>query len=130
VHPFGIVGRNGSGRSSVLKCPAGIYRTDAGRIYDNGCLVDEILAVADAAFQQKCVDVLGKTVLFVTHDMATAQRFCHRAMLLEPGRVLALGDPEGVGDRYLELNFEGLGQEQEEGGAPAGDGAARVAEEL
>ena len=55
-------------------------------------LVDEILAVGDASFQQKCFDMFfqmrdeGKTVLFVTHDMAAVQRFCHRAMLLERGQ--------------------------------------------
>ena len=54
-------------------------------------LVDEILAVGDAAFQQKCFDVFhrmrdeGKTIVFVTHDMGSLQRFCHRAMLLERG---------------------------------------------
>ena len=48
-------------------------------------LIDEVLAVGDAAFQQKCFDVFyrsegrGKTILFVTHDMAAVQRFCDRA---------------------------------------------------
>ena len=97
-------------------------------------LVDEILAVGDASFQQKCFDVFfqmrdeGKTVLFVTHDMAAVQRFCHRAMLLERGKIVAIGAPEEVADRYLELNFEGLGEASGNGpaGARAGDGAARV----
>jgi ABC-type polysaccharide/polyol phosphate transport system ATPase subunit len=211
---FGIVGRNGSGKSSLLKCLAGIYRTDGGEIYVDGristfielgvgfnpelaardnvvmngvmlglsprearerfdevirfaeleefvdlklknyssgmhvrlafsvmiqvradiMLVDEILAVGDAAFQQKCFDVFfqmrdeGKTVLFVTHDMGAVQRFCHRAMLLERGRIVAIGAPEEVADRYLDLNFEGLGEESEDGlgSKRAGDGAARV----
>ena len=57
-------------------------------------LVDEILAVGDASFQQKCFDVFnrmrdeGKTILFVTHDMGSMVRFCHRAMLLEQGEML------------------------------------------
>lgn len=74
-------------------------------------LIDEVLAVGDAAFQQKCFDEFeriresGTTVLFVTHDMGSVQRFCDRAMLLEHGRIAALGDPEHVGNRYLELNF-------------------------
>ena len=97
-------------------------------------LVDEILAVGDAAFQQKCFDVFfrmrdeGKTVLFVTHDMAAVQRFCHRALLLERGRVVTIGDPEEVADRYLQLNFEGIGEASGDGvgAARAGDGAARV----
>ena len=55
-------------------------------------LIDEVLAVGDAAFQQKCFDVFhrmrdeGKTILFVTHDMGAVERFCDRAMLLERGR--------------------------------------------
>jgi ABC-type polysaccharide/polyol phosphate transport system ATPase subunit len=213
---FGIVGRNGSGKSSLLKCLAGIYRTDAGEIYVDGrmstfielgvgfnpelaardnivmngimlglspaearerfehviefaelgefvdlklknyssgmhvrlafsvliqvgaeiLLVDEILAVGDAAFQQKCFDVFfrmrdeGKTILFVTHDMGAVQRFCHRALLLDRGEVIAIGQPKEIADRYLRLNFErggdgpgdGLGSER------AGNGAARVVE--
>ena len=74
-------------------------------------LIDEVLAVGDAAFQQKCYEEFarirssGTTVLFVTHDMAAVQRFCDRALLLEHGRCVELGEPERVGDRYLELNF-------------------------
>ena len=62
-------------------------------------LVDEVLAVGDAAFQQKCFEEFqrlkaeGRTILFVTHDMGLVERFCDRAMLLERGRVLQMGDP-------------------------------------
>ena len=55
-------------------------------------LIDEVLAVGDAAFAQKCMDVFheqrraGKTIVLVTHDMATVQSLCHRAMLLARGR--------------------------------------------
>jgi ABC-type polysaccharide/polyol phosphate transport system ATPase subunit len=74
-------------------------------------LIDEVLAVGDAAFQQKCFDEFvrireaGKTILLVTHDMGAVKRFCDRAMLLERGGVVAAGDPETIGNRYLELNF-------------------------
>jgi ABC-type polysaccharide/polyol phosphate transport system ATPase subunit len=74
-------------------------------------LIDEVLAVGDAAFQQKCFDEFvrirdaGKTILLVTHDMAAVHRFCDRAMLLERGRVVEVGDPDTVGNRYLEINF-------------------------
>jgi ABC-type polysaccharide/polyol phosphate transport system ATPase subunit len=74
-------------------------------------LIDEVLAVGDAAFQQKCYDVLnrardeGKTILLVTHDMDQVQRFCDRALLLERGSVVALGDAANVAQRYTELNF-------------------------
>ncbi|HWO84418.1 MAG TPA: ABC transporter ATP-binding protein, partial [Solirubrobacterales bacterium] len=74
-------------------------------------LIDEVLAVGDAAFQQKCHDEFnrlrdeGRTILFVTHDMSAVVRFCDRAMLLEKGRMVEIGDPDDVGNRYLELNF-------------------------
>jgi ABC-type proline/glycine betaine transport system ATPase subunit len=74
-------------------------------------LIDEVLAVGDAAFQQKCFDVFsdlrdkGKTILFVTHDMGALQRFCHRALLLERGTPVFLGEPHDVAERYLEINF-------------------------
>jgi ABC-type polysaccharide/polyol phosphate transport system ATPase subunit len=75
-------------------------------------LIDEVLAVGDASFQQKCRDALsamreaGRTIVLVTHDMATVQAFCHRAMLLEEGEIKYIGDPEEAGRRYLITNFE------------------------
>ena len=99
-------------------------------------LIDEILAVGDAAFQQKCFDVFfrlrdeGKTIVLVTHDMAAVDRFCHRAVLLEEGRVVALGDPSEVADRYMDMNFE-PGTDADPaafGGERGGDGGARVLE--
>src|SRR5581483_1511767 len=170
---FGIVGRNGPGKSTLLKILASIYRADAGRVrmagraapfielgvgfnpeltarenvalngvlfglsrreavmrldavldfaelrdfvdlkiknYSSGMmvrlafsimvqadadimLIDEVLAVGDAAFAQKCMDVFyerrnaGKTIVLVTHDMATVQSLCHRALLLHDGKV-------------------------------------------
>ena len=74
-------------------------------------LIDEVLAVGDAAFQQKCFDVFirmreeGRTIIFVTHDMGAVERFCHRAMLLERGDMVGIGDPAEVGDRYMDMNF-------------------------
>ena len=209
---FGIAGRNGSGKSTMLKCLAGIYQAQGdiwvrGRIstfielgvgfnpemaaeenivmngimmgltprqarkridsvldfaelqefkdlklknYSSGMyvrlafsvsiqvdadvlLIDEVLAVGDAAFQQKCFDVFndlrdrGKTIIFVTHDMGSLQRFCHRAILLERGHTVYYGDPSEVADRYLEINFgrdpraEGLDED-----GRLGDGEARV----
>ena len=176
---FGVVGRNGTGKSTLLRCLAGIYRADAarsrsaGRVspfielgvgfnpeltardnvilnammlgltpqqarerfdaiiafaeleefldlrlknYSSGMqvrlgfsvaiqveaeilLVDEVLAVGDAAFQQKCYEEFqrlkdeGRTVVFVTHDMSAVERFCDRAMLLEKGEIVTLGTP-------------------------------------
>jgi ABC-type polysaccharide/polyol phosphate transport system ATPase subunit len=97
-------------------------------------LIDEVLAVGDAAFQQKCFDVFnrmreeGRTIVFVTHDMGAVTRFCHRAMLLERGEMVSIGDPRDVADRYLEIAFgRAVGYEDPEvGSARMGDGAARV----
>ena len=74
-------------------------------------LIDEVLAVGDAAFQQKCFDVLqrsrdaGRTILLVTHDMYQVQRFCDRALLLERGRIVAIGESADVAGRYTTVNF-------------------------
>jgi ABC-type polysaccharide/polyol phosphate transport system ATPase subunit len=81
-------------------------------------LIDEVLAVGDAAFQQKCADVFheirdsDRTVVFVTHDMAAVEHYCHRAMLLQNGRVTAIGASDEVARRYLRLNFETAPGEQ------------------
>jgi ABC-type polysaccharide/polyol phosphate transport system ATPase subunit len=98
-------------------------------------LIDEVLAVGDAAFQQKCFDEFvrireaGKTILLVTHDMGAVHRFCDRAMLLERGVKVADGDPDEVGTRYLELNFSEAARK--EGGLDRsteriGDGTAEI----
>jgi ABC-type polysaccharide/polyol phosphate transport system ATPase subunit len=92
-------------------------------------LIDEVLAVGDAAFQQKCFDVFnrlrdeGRTIVFVTHDMGSVNRFCHRALLLERGDMVAIGEPQEVADHYLALNFD------REGSASAPDGEERLAAE-
>jgi lipopolysaccharide transport system ATP-binding protein len=63
-------------------------------------IVDEVLAVGDAAFQQKCLGKMGevarqgRTVLFVSHNMDAVARICGRAMLLEQGSLSLAGSPE------------------------------------
>jgi len=210
---FGIAGRNGSGKSTMLKCIAGIYRCageiwcrgrlstfielgvgfnldlaardnvimnglmmglsprEARRRYDSVIefaeleefrdlklknyssgmqvrlafsvaiqvdadimLIDEVFAVGDAAFQQKCFDVFtrlrdqGKTIIFVTHDMQSLQRFCHRALLLERGSMVHIGEPVDVADQYLEINFGRDPDVVAQDPTHAGDGDARVAD--
>ena len=74
-------------------------------------LVDEVLAVGDAAFQHKCFEQFhrlkdeGKTIVFVTHDMGAVERFCDRAMLLERGRIVSIDQPHAIARAYNELNF-------------------------
>jgi ABC-type polysaccharide/polyol phosphate transport system ATPase subunit len=97
-------------------------------------LIDEVLAVGDAAFQQKCFDVFnrlrdeGTTIVLVTHDMSSVTRFCHRAVLLERGKIVAEGAPEDVANRYLELNFNRDAPEHAAGAERTGSGAARIAD--
>ena len=191
---FGIVGRNGSGKSSLLKILASIYRADSGRVrtagrvapfielgvgfnpeltirenttlngvlmglsrreaarrldavvdfselhefmdlkiknYSSGMmvrlafaimvqadadimLIDEVLAVGDASFAQKCMDVFhekraaGKTIVLVTHDMSSVQLLCHRALVLHDGQMRYIGTPEDAALRYFRLNFGDL----------------------
>jgi ABC-type polysaccharide/polyol phosphate transport system ATPase subunit len=83
-------------------------------------LIDEVLAVGDAAFQQKCFEEFfrlkreGKTIVFVSHDMFSMERFCDRAMLIERGRMLELGAPADVARAYHKLNFGQLPHEAPE----------------
>jgi Wzt C-terminal domain len=89
-------------------------------------LVDEVLAVGDAAFQRKCFEQFdrmkseGRTILFVTHDMGSVERFCDRGLVLEKGEIVDIGPPSEITRTYGELNF----------GDPAEDpgrvGAARI----
>ena len=97
-------------------------------------LVDEVLAVGDSRFQQKCFDTFRRlkrerrTVVFVTHDLATVERFCDRAVLLERGRGggrrrPARGDPHlpparpraGAGAAAARLTSDALGRRHREG---------------
>src|SRR5262245_25756886 len=70
-------------------------------------LVDEVLAVGDVQFQKKCLGTMGavaqsgRTVLFVSHNMAAVQRLCGRGVLLERGAVAAVGPIADVVRRYL-----------------------------
>ncbi|MDE2180248.1 MAG: ABC transporter ATP-binding protein [candidate division NC10 bacterium] len=72
-------------------------------------LLDEVLAVGDERFQRKCLDRMrvlnmsGKTVVFVTHNLEAMTVLCDRACLLWGGRVLAEGSPEDIATRYREL---------------------------
>jgi ABC-2 type transport system ATP-binding protein len=213
---FAIVGRNGSGKSSLLKIMASIYRADAGTVrmagrvapfielgvgfnpeltarengilngvlmgltrrearrrlaqviefaeleafadlklknYSSGMmvrfafaimvqadadimLIDEVLAVGDAAFAQKCLDVFhekraaGKTLVLVTHDMGTVQSLCHRAAVLHDGKLDYIGNPEDAAMRYYRINFaESTDAPPVPGGlAPVIDLNVRVAE--
>jgi lipopolysaccharide transport system ATP-binding protein len=93
-------------------------------------LVDEVLAVGDLEFQKKCIgkmrDVgrLGRTVVFVSHNMSAVTRLCSRAVLLDGGRVVSTGPTAAIVAEYV---FKGLGAGAErrwddEDAAPGDDG--------
>jgi ABC-type polysaccharide/polyol phosphate transport system ATPase subunit len=90
-------------------------------------LVDEVLAVGDAAFQQKCYEQFqrmkdeGRTIVLVTHDMGAVARFCDRAMLIERGETVEIGEPTAIGRHYNDLNFGRVAQKQLDGGERRGD---------
>jgi ABC-type polysaccharide/polyol phosphate transport system ATPase subunit len=95
-------------------------------------LIDEVLAVGDAAFQQKCFEQFeklkdaGKTIVFVTHDMSSVEHFCDRAMLLERGELVAIGAPDQVARRYNQLNFGRIVHPDAEGERQGDRGAAEI----
>jgi lipopolysaccharide transport system ATP-binding protein len=182
----GIIGRNGSGKSTILKIIAGVYIPTTGRVAVNGSiaplielgagfhheltgrenillnglllglskrevlrresqiiefaelgefidvpvkqyssgmymrlafaiatevnpdilLIDEILAVGDGEFRRKCFEriqqfrTLGKTILFVSHDLGGIRQFCNRVLLLHGGELIENGSPDFVISRY------------------------------
>jgi ABC-2 type transport system ATP-binding protein len=82
-------------------------------------IIDEVLAVGDAAFQRKCFNYFmdlkrhKKTVVLVTHDMEAVRQYCDRAILIKDGVVAAKGDPEKVAQAYIKQFSE-----QEENSSP------------
>ena len=79
-------------------------------------LLDEVLAVGDAAFQQKCYDYFEKlkrehrTIILVTHSMDAVKRFCSRALLIEDGKIKVIGSPESIANQYLLDNISSIEQ--------------------
>lgn len=91
-------------------------------------IVDEVLAVGDAAFQRKCIGKMssvakeGRTVLFVSHNMQAISALCRRSVLLEKGRVKEVGETQPIVERYLEAQItEATEVEWPLGSAPGND---------
>jgi len=72
-------------------------------------LVDEVLSVGDEAFQKKCGEKIeeirraGKTIVFVSHALGTVRDLCERCILLDEGRIIALGEADEVVDEYMRV---------------------------
>src|SRR5499427_9947422 len=82
-------------------------------------LVDEVLAVGDAAFRRRALEALrelianGKTVLFISHDMWNVRRLCSDILWMEEGRVRAHGAAADIAERYMaEINLEALANQK------------------
>lgn len=79
-------------------------------------LVDEVLAVGDSEFQRKCIGKMedvnkhGRTILFVSHNMAAVESFCTRTILLNQGKILAQGPSGEVISQYANLSLAGNSQ--------------------
>ena len=95
-------------------------------------IVDEVLAVGDAAFQKKCLGKMqdvsrtGRTVLFVSHNMATVMSLCETAVLLEAGRIAQRGQASEVVQSYLSAADRQTGECLAERADRKGDGRLRV----
>ncbi len=90
-------------------------------------IMDEVLAVGDMAFQQKCLDKMnevrrqGRTIFFVSHNLPAITRLCKRAVLLEGGRLVAEGSPQEVVNRYLSGSWKAGAERVWEGDDAPGD---------
>lgn len=79
-------------------------------------LVDEVLAVGDAAFQKKCLGKMdavtkeGRTILFVSHNMGAIRQLCSHVIWIDRGRIVAAGSPNQIISAYLESASEGFVQ--------------------
>lgn len=82
-------------------------------------LMDEVLAVGDSNFQRKCLNEFnkykeqGKTVILVSHDIDTMQRYCDRALLLREGKIIEIGKSQDVVNEYICENINSTSSEKE-----------------
>jgi len=92
-------------------------------------IIDEVLAVGDAAFQKKCLAKMGevakagRTVLFVSHNMMAVQSLCDQVIWLEGGQIAQIGAPEQVVACYLQTSFSSVTEQvwDERSTAPGND---------
>ena len=96
-------------------------------------IVDEVLAVGDAEFQKKCLGKMGdvstnegRTVLFVSHNMAAVKTLCHSGIVLETGQIAFRGTSEDAANYYLTNNFDRAAVALSERTDRKGDGRIRI----
>lgn len=89
-------------------------------------ILDEVLAVGDAAFQKKCFDYFmslkkeHRTVVLVTHDMGAVRQYCDRAIMINDGQILSEGTPEEVAQAYQKFFSDIVNSEDEGASRPGG----------
>jgi len=89
-------------------------------------IIDEVLAVGDAAFQRKCYEYFKSlretniTTIFVTHDMSAVEDFCTRAIMIRDGNIVASGTPKDVANEYTRANFVAKNEQKDETGYELG----------
>jgi lipopolysaccharide transport system ATP-binding protein len=99
-------------------------------------IIDEVFAVGDSAFQRKCLGKMGdmvgtgRTVLFVSHNMAAIQSLCSKCFLLRHGRVVAEGPPRSIVESYLADGVTAVAAPIRERKDRKGSGAIRFVESL
>jgi ABC-2 type transport system ATP-binding protein len=87
-------------------------------------VLDEVLAVGDIDFQQKCYNYFNelkrreKTVVLVTHDMGAVRRFCDRGMLINQGELVAIGGPNEIAKAYEKVNLQNAERRLQEENTP------------
>ena len=133
----GIIGTNGSGKSTILKIITGVLNPSGGHVEIDGrisallelgagfnmeytgieniyidpeiLIVDEALSVGDVFFQAKCYKKfedfkkMGKTILFVSHDLGSISKYCDRVVLLNRGKKLAECTPKEMVSMYKRI---------------------------
>lgn len=88
-------------------------------------VLDEVLAVGDEAFQRKCNDYFEKmkkdkdqTIVLVTHSMDNVRKYCNKAMMIESGKIVSIGDPEKVADEYSSANLPDANRDKSDDDEP------------
>jgi ABC-type polysaccharide/polyol phosphate transport system ATPase subunit len=95
-------------------------------------LVDEVLAVGDAAFQAQCIERLnelrraGMTMLFISHDLLSIEKLCDRVAIMEKGHLVAHGAPHEIVAAYQQMTATSHVAAMADASAPSPDAAARV----
>ena len=95
-------------------------------------LVDEVLAVGDAAFHIRCYERIGElrragtTMVFISHDLGSIEKLSDRVMLMDHGRLVASGAPRDIVREYQQLVAATYVSEVAGAGVPSGTGMARI----